>query len=251
MEELEALVALNEVEELRGNKLNNLYEKTGNFSSILRAYNRSGSVNNNVTQYKDMGIDLVPVWDKNYPSLLLETEGNPLLLYVKGDVSILKLPMMAVVGSRVLKKTDYKKIKEIVKELVKREYVIVSGLARGTDGMVHRAAMELGGKTIAVVAHGLDIIYPPEHKELMQQIIKNGAVISEMPLGVGVSQKYFLARNRIIVGMSEGLVVVEADIKSGSMASANWAAEMGREVFAVPGTDGCDLLIQDGAIVWK
>lgn len=248
MSELSALVALNEVDLFRGNRLANLYSKLNNFSSILRAYNRHGDPGNIVAQYEERGVSLVPFWSEEYPISLREIDGKPLLLYVIGDINLLKLPMMAVVGSREPSARAPKTTSTIVEVVLGQGLVVVSGLARGVDTLAHRHTIDSGGKTIAVLAHGLDHIYPPENKGLADEIIKTGgAIVSEMPWKVKIEKKYFLSRNRIIVGMSQGLVVVEAGLRSGSIASANHAAEMGREVFAVAGTPGCDALIEDGA----
>jgi DNA processing protein len=130
---------------------------------------------------------------------------------------------------------------------------VVSGLALGIDGIAHQAALQARGRTLAVVAHGLDQTYPREHKQLRQQILKNGAIISEFPLGVQPLPQNFPRRNRIISGLSRGVLVVEAKEKSGALITARWAGEQGREVFAVPGpfnsplSRGTHALIQDGA----
>lgn len=248
MDELAALVALNEVDLFRGNKLADLYSRSHNFSAILRAYNRHVDPSNLVVQYRDRGIYLVPFWSDDYPVSLKEVDGRPLLLYVKGDLSVLRRPMMAVVGSRRVSPEAKKKTFEVVDEIIKQELVVVSGLAKGIDTLAHRRTLIQGGKTVAVLAHGLDHVYPAENTELAEEIVKSGgAIVSEMPWEAKIEKKYFLARNRIVVGMSQGVVVVEAGERSGSLASANWAAEMGREVFAIPGTPGCDALIEDGA----
>lgn len=248
MKELDALVCLNEERNLRGRHLTNLYSKMGKFSGIVRAYNRNSIPSKNVIQYGQSGVSLVPFWSKSYPLMLSTISGKPLLLYVRGNVGLLKQKMAAVVGSRRVKSINYAKVKEIVGELISQDYVIVSGLAVGSDSMAHKAALELRGKTIAVLAHGLDLVYPKENEKLAAEIIKNGgAIVSELPFKVIPEPKYFLERNRIIVGMSQFLIVLEAGEKSGSMASATLAAEMGREVIAISGSKGCDLLIEEGA----
>lgn len=188
--------------------------------------------------------------DERYPSLLKEILGAPRQLYIQGEISLLYEPMMAVVGSRRMSSSGEVKTRLIVEGLVGEGYVIVSGLAKGVDRVAHETALKEGGKTIAVLAHGLDMIYPPEHEDLAEQIVKRGGLlVSELPIGEIPNAKYFLERNRIIVGMSRALVVVEAQLRSGSLASANHAAEMGRTVFAVPGSVGADLLISDGCEV--
>lgn len=193
----------------------------------------------------DMEIKLA---DELYPELLGEIRGAPRQLYARGDIDLLKLPMMAVVGSRRMSRTGESRTRLVVEELVKEGYVVVSGLAKGIDKVAHETTLDAGGRTVAVLAHGLDIVYPAEHTALAERIVESGGLlVSELPVGVKPEAKYFLERNRIIVGMSRGLVVIEAQLRSGSLASANHAAEMGRTVLAVPGSAGTDLLILDGA----
>lgn len=194
-------------------------------------------------------MNIVKVEQKTYPRLLKEIVGAPNTLYVKGDVAVLQNRMVAVVGSRVISNRAKMKVELVVEELVGKGFVIVSGLARGVDRLAHEAALKFGGKTIGVLAHGLHRIYPPEHTKLAEKIIEmGGAVVSEHDLGVEPKRNFFLERNRIVVGMSEMLVLIEAKVVSGSMSSANHAAEMGREVLAVSGSPGTDLLISEGVM---
>ena len=137
-------------------------------------------------------------------------------------------------------------------QLASNGICVVSGLARGIDAIAHRAALQAGGRTVAVLACGLDIVYPPEHAKLAREIIEHGALISEYPLGTQPRGDYFPRRNRIISGISLGVLVVEGDVKSGAMITARWAADQNREVFAVPGSifspqsRGTNDLIQQG-----
>ncbi|MFT7433325.1 MAG: DNA processing protein [Alphaproteobacteria bacterium] len=161
---------------------------------------------------------------------------------------------MAIVGNRNASAPAMKFTKQIAAGLVKENYVITSGLARGIDSAAHRGTLEAGGITIAVVAGGLDHIYPPENADLYHEIInKGGAIVSEMPLGMAPTQNHFPRRNRIVSGLSLGVAVIEAAKKSGSLITARLASEQGREVFAMPGSpadirsSGPNYLIQNGA----
>jgi len=209
---------------------------------------------------KKMGIEIITYENKNYPKLLKEISESPFLLYVKSKniKEIFNLKAIAIVGTRT--PTNYgKKITEmIVKQLVDKGWVIVSGLARGIDRVAHQTAIKSKGLTIAVLGTSLDYIYPPENKTLAEEIFQNnGAVISEFPLGAKIEPGNFPARNRIISGLSFGVVVTEAACDSGSLITASWAANQGREVFAVPGpvtskfSAGTSELIKKGAkLVW-
>lgn len=190
--------------------------------------------------------------DPSYPSRLLNIHDFPVLLYVKGILSPDDIPV-AVVGSRMA--TTYGKFQteRLCRELALSGITVVSGLARGIDSAAHRGALAAKGRTIAVLGSGLDVIYPPENEKLFFEIANNGAVISEFPFGTPPQAANFPARNRIISGISLGVVVVEANQKSGSLITARLALEQGREVFAVPGTidsahsRGTNKLIKDGA----
>ncbi len=181
------------------------------------------------------GIRLLPLTDPDYPPLLLAIYDPPPLLYVKGDIGVLDTYPIAVVGTR--KNTPYGRsvAEKISRGLAERGVTIVSGFARGIDGIAHRAAIAAGGKTIAVMGSGIDQIYPPEHRRLFIEITQNGAILSEFPMGTGPEAHHFPQRNRIISGLSLGCVVVEAAKGSGSLITARLALEQGREVFAVPG----------------
>ena len=168
---------------------------------------------------------------------------------------MLKTPMIAIVGSRKASVEGLKNAAAFAKELSRAGLLIVSGLARGIDGAVHQATLKLGPNhlTMAVCGTGLDIIYPKEHLDLARNIIKQGLLVSELPLGAPPKSCHFPKRNRIIAALSIGVVVIEAAEKSGSLITARLASELGREVFAVPGSirhplsGGCHLLIQQGA----
>lgn len=182
-----------------------------------------------------MGVTVITVFDDDYPKLLAEVKGRPVVLYVKGNLELEDARAVAVVGTR--KPTLYGRevTAKLVTELTAAGVTIVSGLARGIDSVAHRAALDTGGRTIAVMATGIDSVYPPENKELASKIIEHGALVSEFPPGYMAVPGNFPARNRIISGLSLGVVVTEGAAKSGTKITAQHALDQGREVFAVPG----------------
>lgn len=189
----------------------------------------------------------------NYPELLREIDDPPPVLFVLGDVAKLSEPQLAMVGSRHASPTGRAIAKQLAREVAAAGYGVTSGLALGIDGCAHQGAVETG-LTIAVLGSGLDCIYPKRHNALAQTILEaGGLLVSELPPWVKPQGFQFPRRNRIISGLSEGVLVVEASIKSGSLITARLAAEQGREVFAVPGAignpeaKGCHLLIKEGA----
>ncbi|WP_333608490.1 DNA-processing protein DprA [Arsukibacterium sp.] len=188
-----------------------------------------------------------------YPPLLKQTKQPPLLLFVKGDPAVLAQPQLAMVGSRQPTPTGRRVAHDFAAELTQQGYVITSGMARGIDSESHKGALHAGGLTIAVLGHGLRQIYPTSNTALAQQISEQGALVSEYFPDVAVRSEFFPQRNRIVVGLSLATVVVEAGLKSGTLISANLAADYSRDVFAVPGSvystqsAGCHLLIQQGA----
>lgn len=198
------------------------------------------------------GIKIVSSVDIDFPTNLKQITGCPQVLYYKGNLLRTHNIAIAVVGSR--RSTTYGRqvTDNLVRSLVKSGLVIVSGLARGIDSVAHRAALDSGGKTIAVLGSGLDIVYPAENKKLAEEIAKNGAVVSEFPLGSAPLASNFVARNRIVSGLSLAVLVTEAAVHSGSLITAGFAAEQSREVFAVPGpinsetSDGVNKLIKEG-----
>lgn len=198
-------------------------------------------------------IGATPVFtvEPGYPALLAMTDAPPPMLYVKGNADLLNQPCFGIVGSRNASAAGVKLTRSFAAALAQAGLCIVSGLARGIDAAAHQAALHQA--TIAVVAGGLDVIYPPEHAELLDQIAAKGAVISEMPPGFVPRGADFPRRNRIIAGISVGVLIVEAAQKSGSLVTARLANEIGREVFAVPGhpldprARGTLHLLKDGA----
>lgn len=191
--------------------------------------------------------------DTAYPRALREIEDKPPLLFVRGDLQERDQWAVAVVGTRRATAYGRQVTEQLTADLAGNGITIVSGLARGVDAIAHRAALQTGGRTIGVLACGLDMIYPPEHARLASSITEQGALISEYPPGVEPRGDYFPRRNRILSGLSLGVLVVEADIKSGALITAQQALEQNREVFAVPGSiyspasRGTNSLIRDSA----
>jgi len=202
---------------------------------------------------KKLGVKLIPCTDPLYPLNLSHIYDPPFLLYVRGSLKKEDERAVAVVGTR--RATGYGKIaaRRLARELAREGITVVSGMARGIDTAAHEGALDEGGRTIAVLGCGIDLVYPPENKSLMEEIIKKGAVISEFPLGTRPFAHNFPRRNRIISGLSKGVLVVEAPLKSGALITTDYALEQGREVFAVPGTitspysKGTNRLIKEGA----
>lgn len=192
--------------------------------------------------------------DPNYPCLLKEVPGAPLVLYVRGDSKILDNPQLAIVGSRNPTPMGMQLAHEFAKHLSLCGLTITSGLALGIDASSHQGALAGDGLTIAVMGSGLDQIYPVRHHDLAEKIlVKGGAVISEFPPGTPPKPENFPRRNRIISGLSVGVLVVEAALRSGSLITARYALEQGREIFAIPGSiynplaRGCHSLLKQGA----
>jgi len=199
------------------------------------------------------GCEVVAMDSEDYPPILKQIPDAPLFLYVRGDVRVLSGLAVAMVGTRRPSAYGSSVAHRLAHDLAQRQLVVVSGLARGVDSAAHRGALEAQGKTVAVLGSGLDVIYPRENKRLVEEIAKSGAVISEFPLGTGPTPENFPIRNRIISGLSLGVVVVEAAEYSGSLITARLAVEQNREVFAVPGnitsaqSFGPNHLIKQGA----
>lgn len=170
-------------------------------------------------------------------------------LFVLGKIKKSDAKAIAVVGTRQMSEKGEALTRRFVKALVKAGFTIVSGLARGVDTAAHKAALAAGGRTIAVLGSGLDIIYPPENKNLAEEIIKKGALVSGFPKGTKPYAKNFLARNRLIAELSLAVLVVEGKTRSGTLSTASWAANAGIDVFAVPGSEATDWLIEQGACI--
>ena len=194
---------------------------------------------------------LVPS-DPCYPSALAELPDAPAVLYVRGDLQALSDPQLAIVGSRNPTPSAVETTRDLARHLSACGLTVTSGLAIGIDGAAHEGAL-LGGRTIAVMGTGPDRVYPARHRDLARRISAQGALVTELPPGAGPRAEHFPRRNRIISALSVGTLVAEAALRSGSLITARYAAEQGREVFAIPGSihnplaRGCHALIKDGA----
>ncbi len=227
--------------------------------SLARRGGASGSVEifpradaeREIAAARKLGIALVALGEPAYPLRLQMIDDAPPLIAIRGEMSALALPMVAIVGSRNASGAGLKFTQKLARDLAEAGFAIVSGLARGIDAAAHGASLATG--TIAVLAGGHDRVYPPEHSELLDAILPAGAALSEMPLGWEPRARDFPRRNRLISGVSLGVVIVEAAKRSGSLITSRFALEQGREVFAVPGSpldpraEGTNGLIKQGA----
>jgi DNA processing protein len=200
------------------------------------------------------GISVLTWEDEEYPEQLRNIASAPALLYLRGALTPDDALSIAIVGTRRATAYGREVTHRLATDLAALGVTVVSGLAKGIDGIAHDRTLAAGGRTVAVLGHGLHTIYPPEHKSLAARIADGGgALVTEYPLGARIDPANFPARNRIISGLALGVVIVEADRKSGAMITADFAADQGREVFAVPGSvlspmsAGCNALIKDGA----
>jgi len=198
-----------------------------------------------------LGVTFIALGEPEYPTRLQAIADAPPLLAARGQVAALTKPMIAMVGSRNASAVGMKFATQLAQGFGSAGLIVVSGLARGIDAAAHRASLASG--TVAVLAGGHDRVYPSEHTDLLEEILSNGAAVSEMPLGWEPRGRDFPRRNRLVSGLSVGVVVVEAARRSGSLISARMAAEQGREVFAVPGSpldprsEGTNALLKEGA----
>lgn len=196
----------------------------------------------------------ITIEDAEYPETLRYVSTPPLVLFYKGDLNLLKREMLAVVGARAATNYGYHVLQKLMPDLTKRGFVIVSGLAKGIDSFAHQFAISNQGKTIGIVGTGLDICYPKTSGNLQIELSQHHLVLSEYPNGTSPAKFHFPMRNRIIAGLSSGVLVIEAKKRSGSLITAQQALDYGKEVFVVPGSildghsSGCHQLIQDGAI---
>ncbi|MBC7264234.1 MAG: DNA-protecting protein DprA [Chloroflexi bacterium] len=210
------------------------------------------SLDEEMERIREQGVTIITWDDPDYPRLLREIYAPPPVLYVKGSLTPADEYAVAIVGTRRATHYGREVTSRLAGGLAANGVTVVSGLARGIDAIAHRAALDAGGRTIAILGCGIDIVYPPEHARLAQEIIANGALITDYPLGTKPDAGNFPARNRIISGLCLGTLVTEADEQSGALITARYALEQGREVFAVPGSiltrssAGTNRLIQAG-----
>lgn len=200
-----------------------------------------------------LGARLLVLGDADYPQMLAELDPAPPVLWTRGRAELLNRPAVAIVGARIASAGGQRIARGLAQQLGQAGHVVVSGMARGIDGAAHEGALPTG--TVAVLGGGVDDIYPPEHADLYARLVDQGCVVSESPIGARAQARDFPRRNRIISGLSRGVVVVEAEIRSGSLITARLAAEQGRDVFAVPGSPldprarGPNELLRQGAIL--
>lgn len=222
--------------------------------SVLNTRGRI-SLDGEMERVRRAGVEIVTLADDAYPRLLREISSPPPVLYVRGSLGEEDAPTVGVVGTRRATSYGREMTRRLCAGLAQAGVTIVSGLARGIDGVAHTTALESGARTIAVLGCGLDTIYPPEHRGLAERITAQGALVSEFPLGTRPDAGNFPIRNRLISGLSLGVIVVEAPRKSGALITSNFAAEQGRTVYAVPGSalastsEGPLQLLRDGAVL--
>jgi DNA processing protein len=222
-------------------------------AQAMRRFRQERALRDDRARVKEAGVGVIVWGDPEYPARLQEIASVPPILYLRGTLEREDEAAVAIVGARHATAYGEDVARELAAALACRGLTIVSGLARGIDAAAHRGAIEGGGRTLAVLGSGLDQIYPAEHAGLADEVAAHGAVMSEFPLGTPPLRLHFPRRNRIISGLSLGVIVVEAGVGSGALITAHHALEQGREVFAVPGrvharySEGCNRLIKAGA----
>jgi len=225
-------------------------EKT---AAMIRNYRDGREIDRQLATIERVGARVISWLDPEYPERLREIPHFPPVLFIRGALTPADARALAIVGSRAATPYGRMMAERLARDLSAREITIVSGMARGIDSLAHRAALSGGGRTLAVLGCGVDVVYPPESVELQEAIIRNGAVISEFPMGTRPEGPNFPRRNRIISGLSLGVIVVEAGESSGALLTAEYARDQNREVFAVPGnanvpkSRGPNELIKQGA----
>lgn len=222
-------------------------------AAAIRDSRRQKEVSRVLAWAADNDCKIITLADSAYPPMLLETPSPPPLLFARGNLSLLQKSLVAVVGSRNASPPGVQNAHLFAEALSNHGVGVVSGLAQGVDTAAHEGALAGRAGTVAVIGTGIDIIYPKSNRAMAARIVENGLLLSEFPLGTGPHPTNFPRRNRIISGITRACLVVEASLKSGSLITAQYAAEQGREVFAVPGSinapmhRGCHRLIRQGA----
>lgn len=230
-----------------------LHAVIGNKVDLLLDFDTAQAVDRSIAWADETGHTILTLADTGYPQSLLEIADPPNVIYVRGNPALLQKRGLAVVGSRNATPQGLQTAENFAKALAGKGLSIISGLALGIDAAAHRGALAARGATVAVIGTGADRLYPARNRELALQIAEHGAIVSEFPLGTPVLAANFPRRNRIISGLSRGVLVVEAATESGSLITARLAGEQGREVFAIPGSihspvaRGCHRLIKQGA----
>jgi DNA processing protein len=274
MDAKEALIALNMIEHLGPIRLRQLLECFGEATAILKAsreelgrvrgigedtaeaiasWEQTVDLDRELQRIAQFGCHVVTQGDEVYPPLLREIYDPPIVLYVRGQLTTRDKNAVALVGTRQTTFYGLESARKLAYQLAHVGVTVVSGGARGVDTAAHRAALAAGGRTVAILGTGINIVFPPENADLFERIIGQGAVITQFPFNRQADRQSFPIRNRIVAGMTLGTVVVEANLTSGALITANFAADYGRQVFAVPGridsprSKGCHELIKKGA----
>ena len=261
MTEREAYVAFNLTDQIGSVRLAALVAEHGSAVAAWDAYpkklSRTGGEIDWRAEFKTaekFGVTIVTALDEGYPDILRKMDGHPLVLYVKGDVAALSRPSVALVGTR--RATEYGRhvAGVLAYDLAKAGWAIVSGLALGIDAAAHRGALDANGVTVGIIGSGLDRFYPDENRELAREMVRaGGAVVSEFPFGRPADKTTFPIRNHVVAALTRGVVAVEAPVKSGTLITTGFAADLGRVVMAVPArvdnrmSAGCLHLIREGA----
>jgi len=274
MDSREALIALNLIEGVGPVRVRQLLEHFGEAPAVLAAsraqllhvrgigedtadaiadWEKAVDLAGELKRIADFGCRVVIQSDEEYPAMLREIYDPPIVLYIKGSLTVKDKNAVAMVGSRQTTHYGIETARKLAYQLAYVGVTVVSGGARGIDSAAHQGALAAKGRTVCVLGTGINIVFPPENKDLFDRIAENGAVIAQFPFNRNGDKQSFAIRNRIIAGMTLGAVVVEADLHSGALITANFATEYGRQVFAVPGridsprSKGCHDLIKKGA----
>ncbi len=274
MESREALIALNLIEGVGPVRVRQLLDHFGEAPAILKAskqqllqvrgigedtaenislWEKSADLAGELRRIREFGCHVLTQADETYPALLRQIYDPPIVLYVKGALTAKDNNAVALVGSRMTTHYGIETARKLAYQLAYVGVTVVSGGARGIDTAAHQGALAAKGRTVAVLGTGINLIFPPENADLFQRITENGAVITQFPFNRPADKQSFPIRNRIVAGMTLGTVVVEANLTSGALITANMAVEAGRQVFAVPGridsprSKGCHELIKKGA----